>query len=67
MTFLKTFFTYVRESIREAQKVVWPTRQESLQMTAYVFVFVVVVALFLWLSDATIEWVLYDLVLGWRK
>jgi preprotein translocase subunit SecE len=27
---------------------------------------VVVMALFLWLTDKTLEWVLYDLLLGWR-
>jgi preprotein translocase subunit SecE len=27
----------------------------------------VVMALFLWLTDKTLEWVLYDLILGWRK
>ena len=36
-------------------------------MTAYVFAFVFVMALFLWLTDKTIEWVFYDLILGWRK
>ena len=30
-------------------------------MTGYVFAFVVVMALFLWLTDKTLEWVLYDL------
>jgi len=24
-------------------------------------------ALFLWLTDKTLEWVFYDLILGWRK
>jgi preprotein translocase subunit SecE len=23
-------------------------------------------ALFLWLTDKTLEWALYDLILGWR-
>jgi preprotein translocase subunit SecE len=23
-------------------------------------------ALFLWLTDKTLEWVLYDLILGWK-
>ena len=71
-----TFFTseqgrqliaYGQDSIREVKKVVWPTRKEALQMTGYVFAFVVVMALFLWLTDKTLEWVLYDLVLGWRR
>jgi preprotein translocase subunit SecE len=26
-----------------------------------------VMALFLWLTDKTLEWVLYDLVLGWKR
>ena len=56
-----------RDAWREVQKVVWPTRKESLQMTAYVFAFVVIMALFLWLTDKTLEWFFYDLILGWKK
>ena len=56
-----------RESWRETKKVVWPSRKEAIQMTAYVFAFVFVMALFLWITDKTLEWVLYDLVLGWRR
>ena len=62
----KRFAAYGRDSWKEVQKVVWPTRREAMQMTAYVFAFVFVMALFLWLTDKTLEWVLYDLVLGWR-
>jgi preprotein translocase subunit SecE len=63
----KALIGFGRESAREVRKVVWPTRKESLQMTGYVFAFVVVMALFLWLTDKTLEWALYDLVLGWRR
>ena len=56
-----------RDAWREVQKVVWPTRKESMQMTAYVFGFVVIMALFLWFTDKTLEWVFYDLILGWKK
>lgn len=56
-----------RDSVREVKKVVWPERKEAVQMTAYVFGFVVVMALFLWLTDKTLEWVFYDLILGWKK
>jgi preprotein translocase subunit SecE len=56
-----------RDAWREVQKVVWPTRKESIQMTAYVFAFVLIMALFLWFTDKTLEWVLYDLILGWKK
>ncbi|MCO4089708.1 MAG: preprotein translocase subunit SecE [Limnohabitans sp.] len=56
-----------REAVRETKKVVWPERKEALQVTLYVFAFVVVMALFLWLTDKTLEWVFYDLILGWKK
>lgn len=62
----RQFVGYARESVRETKKVVWPTRQEALQMTGYVFAFVVVMALMLWLTDKTLEWLLYSVVLGWR-
>jgi preprotein translocase subunit SecE len=26
-----------------------------------------VMAFFLWLTDKTLEWALYDLILGWRR
>ena len=63
----KALIGYGRESVRELKKVVWPARKEAGQMTAYVFAFVVVMALFLWLTDKTLEWVFYDLILGWRR
>ena len=63
----KQFLAFGRDSVREVKKVVWPARKEAMQMTAYVFAFVVVMALFLWLTDQTIEWVFYDLLLGWKK
>jgi preprotein translocase subunit SecE len=62
----KALIAYGRDSVREVKKVVWPTRKEATQMTLYVFAFVVVMALFLWLTDKTLEWVLYDLILGWK-
>ena len=62
----KQFLAFGRDSWREVKKVVWPARKEAMQMTAYVFAFVVVMALFLWLTDKTLEWVFYDLLLGWK-
>lgn len=61
------FVVLARESVAEAKKVVWPTRKETVQTTLIVFGFVVVMALVLFLADKTLEWVLYDLVLGWKK
>ena len=63
----KQFIAFGRDSWREVKKVVWPTRKEAIQMTAYVFAFVVVMALFLWMTDKALEWVFYDLILGWKK
>ena len=57
---------FSKDSVKEVKKVVWPTRKESVQMTLYVFAFAVVMALFLWTTDKTLEWVFYDLILGWR-
>ena len=51
----------------EARKVVWPSRKETVQTTLMVFAFAVVMALFLYITDKSLEWVLYDLVLGWKK
>ena|SRR6185295_1176878 len=61
------FLVFAREALAEVKKVVWPTRKETMQTTAAVFAFVVVMAVYLWLSDKTLEWVLYDLILGWKK
>ncbi|MCZ2499009.1 preprotein translocase subunit SecE [Xylophilus sp. Kf1] len=63
----KQLIAFGQDSWREVRKVVWPARKEAIQITAYVFGFVVVMALFLWLTDKTLEWVFYDLLLGWRK
>ena len=63
----KRFVSFAQDAWREVKKVVWPTRKETMQMTLYVFGFVVIMALFLWFTDKTLEWALYDLILGWRK
>ena len=63
----KQLIGYGQDSVKEVRKVVWPTRKEAMQMTGYVFAFVVVMALFLWLTDKTLEWLLYDLILGWKR
>lgn len=63
----KQFVAFGRDSWREVKKVVWPARREAIQMTAYVFGFVVIMALFLWFTDKTLEWVFYDLLLGWKR
>ena len=63
----KALYAFGHDSWRELKKVVWPARKEAIQMTAYVFGFVLLMALFLWLTDKTLEWLFYDLILGWKK
>jgi len=63
----RQLWAFGRDAWREVKKVVWPTRKEATQMTAYVFAFVAVMSVFLWLTDKTLEWVFFDLILGWRK
>ena len=62
----RALVAFFQDAVREMRKVVWPARREAMQMTAYVFGFVLLMALFLWLSDKTLEWVIYDLLLGWK-
>ncbi|MFT3759545.1 preprotein translocase subunit SecE [Thauera sp.] len=62
----RRFVEFAREAVVETKKVVWPSRKETVQTTGLVFAFVVVMAIFLWLTDKSLEWVLYDLVLGWK-
>ena len=46
----KQFAVFAGESVAEVKKVVWPTRKETMQTTAAVFAFVVVMAVFLWIT-----------------
>jgi preprotein translocase subunit SecE len=62
----KRFLAYARESYEEAKRVVWPSRKETFSTTGIVFGFVALMALFLFLVDKSLEWVLYDLLLNWR-
>lgn len=62
----QTFVGFARDAKNEVKKVVWPTRKEATQITAIVFVFVLVMAIFLWGTDKVLEFFLYDLILGWK-
>jgi preprotein translocase subunit SecE len=63
----RRFADFSREAIVETRKVVWPSRRETMQVTGVVFAFVLVMAIVLWMTDKSLEWVLYDLILGWKK
>jgi preprotein translocase subunit SecE len=63
----KQLVAFGRDSVKEVKKVVWPTRKEASQMTGYVFLFVFVMALYMWLTDKTLEWLIFNVILGWRQ
>ena len=58
----RTFEAFARESWEEAKRVVWPSRKETLQTTGVVFLFVFVMALFLWLVDTGLLWITQKLL-----
>ncbi len=61
------FLRFTKEAWSETRRVVWPDRKETVQMTLTVFGFVVIAALFLWIVDKSLEWILYGLILGWKS
>jgi preprotein translocase subunit SecE len=63
----RQFIAFAREAMNELKKVVWPTKKETMQTTAAVFAFAVSMAIFLWIADKGLEWLLYDVILGWTK
>jgi preprotein translocase subunit SecE len=63
----REFLNFAKEAVRETKKVVWPTRKEAMQITAIVFAFVLVMAIFLWGTDKILEFLLYDAILGWKQ
>ena len=58
-------WAFLKEAQIELRKVVWPTRQETLQTTLVVILMVVVTALFLWGIDSVLLW-LVSLLTGSR-
>jgi|SRR5580765_2383565 preprotein translocase subunit SecE len=51
---------FLSESLFELRKVVWPTRQETIQTTAVIFVVVIVLSLILGLIDLLLKWAILD-------
>ena len=56
----KQALIFARESRMELRKVVWPTRQETVQTTVFVAIMVIVLALILWCIDSYLMW-----LIGW--
>ncbi|MDR5860966.1 preprotein translocase subunit SecE [Halomonas eurihalina] len=51
-----------RNAKKEIQRVVWPTRPETIQTTAIVLVAVLVVGLVLWLIDTLLGWAMSGVI-----
>lgn len=51
---------FFRDSRMELRKVIWPTREETMQTTLVVAVMVIVLALVLWGMDGVLVW-----LIGW--
>ncbi|WP_044530406.1 preprotein translocase subunit SecE [Herbaspirillum sp. B65] len=60
------FVNFAKQAKDETKKVVWPTRKEAMQITGVVFAFVLIMAIFLWGTDKLLEFLLYDVILGWK-
>ena len=58
----KRLFVFGKDSIAESKRVVWPTRKETLQTTAVVIAFAVIMAMFLWAVDASLLMVVNKLM-----
>jgi len=47
---------FARDARTEVRKVIWPTRQETIQTTLMVVVMVILVGIMLWLIDMALRW-----------
>jgi len=58
-----TMLSYIGDTQVEVRKVVWPTRQETVQTTMIVILMVIVMALLLWAFDSLLGWAVRALTL----
>ena len=56
------FWTLVKEAKVEIRKVVWPSRQETIQTTLVVVAVVIVMGLILWALDSLLGWIISSLI-----
>jgi preprotein translocase subunit SecE len=58
----RQFFSFLKEADVERRKVVWPTRNETLQTTLVVLVITIIVAILLFLMDTVFGWLVRKLI-----
>lgn len=56
------FFDHMKEAKNEIRKVVWPTRQETVQTTLMVVGVVIIIGLMLWGLDTFLGWVVSSVI-----
>lgn len=61
--FGRRLLAYVRDSVAEFKKVVWPARNDAFRMTVFVIIFVTILAIFIYMADSVISWLFYDVLL----
>lgn len=54
----RTTLEFLQQSHLEIRRVVWPTRQETMQMTGVVLLLVLLVALIIWGLDSILFWII---------
>jgi len=52
----RTLWAFIQGSRTELRKVVWPTREETIQTTIIVLVFATIMGVFFWLLDLSLLW-----------
>ena len=52
----RAIWQFAQASKQEVRRVIWPTRPETLQTTLIVVAMVILVAIFLWLMDVLLLW-----------
>jgi len=52
----RSLWLFARDARTEVRKVIWPTRQETMQTTLMVVVMVILVGIMLWLIDMLLRW-----------
>jgi len=58
----KGLLSFMGAARTEVRKIVWPTRQETMQTTLMVFIIVVILAIFLWFVDMLLGWGIKELL-----
>jgi len=53
---------FINEVKVETKKVTWPERKETIQATLMVFVMVIFIALFLWMIDSSLSWLVQKVI-----